>query len=245
MNTTSFTVEFHVKKNQRETERQLFLPKDVKSLCIVGDTKEFGLKDERKNSYSDILTLNKDFVVIRFNPSKAGFYQVVVKGYDINLKEIVVITLIGKFFPDNLKIIKSTCFTIGLLAGFVFLLGEYLGQLVNRTQDLRKTVSNQTKTLRIGSTEKFIDSDVLLNRFQRYYDYKIDDETFSNKPIKELYRLLKSGKIDCIVTSISNVDTSSIYWSEVYAIDNTGGVGLRVGVLKTTSNVQLIREFNQ
>lgn len=245
MNTTSFTVEFHVKKNQRETERQLFLPKDVKSLCIVGDTKEFGLKDERKNSYSDILTLNKDFVVIRFKPSKAGFYQVVVKGYDINLKEIVVISLIGKCFPDNLKIIKSTCFTIGLLAGFVFLFGEFFWQLVNRTQDLRKTVSNQTKILRIGSTEKFIDSDVLLNRFQRYYDTKIDDETFSNKPIKELYRLLKSGKIDCIVTSISNVDTSSIYWSEVYAIDNTGGVGLRVGVLKTTSNVQLIREFNQ
>ncbi len=245
MSTTSFTVEFQVKKNQRETECQLFLPKDVKSLCIVGDTKEFGLKDEQRNSYSDILTLNKDFVVIRFNPSKAGFSQVVVKGYDINLKEIVVITLIGKCFPDNLKIIKSIYLTIGLLAGFVFLFGEFFGQLVNRTQDLRKIVSNQTKTLRIGSTEKFIDSDVLLNRFQRYYDTKIDDETFSNKPIKELYRLLKSGKIDCIVTSISNVDTSSIYWSEVYAIDNTGGAGLRVGVLKTASNVQLIRKFNQ
>ncbi|MEA5138624.1 hypothetical protein [Arcicella rigui] len=245
MNTTSFTVEFHVKKNQRETERQLFLPKDVRSLCIVGDTKEFGLKDEQKNSYSDILTLNKDFVVIRFNPSKAGIYQVVVKGYDKNLKEIVVITLIGKCFLDNLKIIKSICLITGLLAGIVLSFYECTNYWVYTTQDVNKTLSKRPKTLLIGSTEKFIDSDVLLNRFQRYYDYKIDDETFSNKPIKELYRLLKSGKIDCIVTSISNVDTSSIYWSEVYAIDNTGGVGLRVGVLKTTSNVQLIREFNQ
>ncbi|MEA5404386.1 hypothetical protein VB776_15745 [Arcicella sp. DC2W] len=107
-----------------------------------------------------------------------------------------------------------------------------------------KDIHPNSDTLYIGSTEEYIDHDMLLFRFQRYYKAKINTEKYKSRTLKELYRLLKDNKINCLVISIANVDTSSIVWSEPYAIDNIGRNGLRLGLPKTKHNQFLIKQFN-
>ena len=245
MNKALDEIEFRATKSMEEVFYKLQIPLNTVSLYIVDESTEFALYDENNGIFSDIHTNYQSFVIIRFKARNSGTYKVILKGYDDKLNEVLVYKLIGVCNDTRyVHIVVVFCFSIIFLFALVFLYDR-----LNKSHSPLETNKNITtkpqKILFIGTTEKYCDVDVLLNRFQRYYDVTIDCEKYSNKPFKELLVLLHEGKIDGIVTPKVDVNTSSIYWSEVYAIDNLGGDGLRLGVPKTESNIQLIRQFNE
>jgi hypothetical protein len=131
------------------------------------------------------------------------------------------------------------------LFGFIFIFGFKNYKFYNQRILVKDLIIHPHDTLYIGSTEKYSDTDMLQNRFQRYYDVNIDCATYANRSLNELYELLNEGKISCMVTPLTEVDTSSMVWSEAYAIDDVGENGLRLGISKTVSNIELIRRFNE
>lgn len=246
MSIISIKVELKATRTKEKIFHKIDFPFEISSLCIIDQTGVFSLKDEENNIFSDTVIIHQSFALLCFQAPKSGIYRVRLKGFDINLQEIVVVELVGKCY--NAKLRKGILFFLVSASMFAsFWLHSEKDWLFSFASEERKNIvlDSAKIILVVGSTEKYIDSDMLLIRFQRYYRVKVDCDTYSHKPLKELYRLLNEGKISCVVTPISNVDTLSIYWSEVYAIDNIGGNGLRLGVLKTESNIELIRQFNQ
>lgn len=247
MNTALDVIEFRATKPMEEVFFKLPIPLNIKSLYIVDESTEFALFDERSNIFSDIHTnyLHKPFVLIRFKARQSGTYKVILKGYDDKLNEVLVYELIGVY--DDTRFVYTVmffCFSVIFLFSCLFLYDRFNNSYFPFETN-KNIVLQPQKILFIGTTEKYCDTEVLLNRFQRYYDVTIDCETYSNKPFQELLKLLHEGKIKGIVTPLKDVNTSSIYWSEVYAIDNLGRDGLRLGVPKTESNIRLIRQFNE
>jgi len=139
---------------------------------------------------------------------------------------------------------KSVFYKILALLAIAFVVIIYSIKAKNWDVSQYKDIHLNSDTLYIGSTEEYVDHEMLLFRFQRYYKAKINTEKYKSRTLKELYRLLKDDKINCLVISATNVDTSSIVWSEPYAIDNIGKNGLRIGLPKTKHNQFLIKQFN-
>lgn len=246
MNESLDIIEFRATESMEEVFYRLQIATGVEYLLIVDESTAFTLFDEQNNIYSESFKGSQPFVTIRFKAQNGDTYRARLKGYDSKLNEICSFNLNATFNDTILS--KNEIKLFFILASILLIGMSYDGLKISSipSTSFKTTVQKQKKVLFIGSTEKYCDPDVLLNRFQRYYDVTIDCETYSNKSLKELLRLLHRGKISCIVTSIIDFNTSSIYWSDVYAIDNLGGNGgLRLGILKSESNIQLIRQFNE
>ncbi len=120
----------------------------------------------------------------------------------------------------------------------------YIAKAISREKKSVNDLVIRNNTLLVGATEEYIDTEMLHYRLQRYYKSKIKIDTHKSGSVKELYRLLATGKIDCIVISDAKADTISMVWSAPYAIDNNGNNGFRLGLPKTIFNRSLIKQFN-
>lgn len=139
---------------------------------------------------------------------------------------------------------KSVFIKISALLAIASVVIIYNIKAKNGSISQSKDIHPDSDTLYIGSTEEYIDHEMLLFRFRRYYNTKINTEKYKNRTLKELYRLLEDNKVNCLVISAINIDTLSMIWSDPYAIDNIGRNGLRLGMPKTKHNQLLIKQFN-